>query len=105
MQDVPGLRRRSLRLYTTDDRRAWRAVLVALLALLGFSSILSAQTTNSVPGTLPELKASNWRLQTQTNALNPNGWFTVPGSTATNLMLIPRASDPPGSVFFRLIFP
>ena len=47
---------------------------------------------------------TGWRLQTQTNGLNPTNWFDVPGSTATNLVYIPI--DPAkGTVFFRLIYP
>ena len=46
---------------------------------------------------------TGWRLQAQTNSLGTN-WFTVSGSTETNLWAMPV--DPAsGSVFFRLIYP
>jgi autotransporter-associated beta strand protein len=48
-----------------------------------------------------------WRLQVQTNALNAGlgtNWVTVPGSSLTNLMVLP-AGEPPGCVFYRLVYP
>jgi hypothetical protein len=48
-----------------------------------------------------------WRLQAQTNTLDiglATNWATVPGSSATNLFVIPiDAAD--GSVFYRLVYP
>lgn len=48
-----------------------------------------------------------WRLQVQSNTLaeglGPN-WSEVPGSAATNRIIVPLNLDP-GSVFYRLIFP
>ncbi|HRT08767.1 MAG TPA: hypothetical protein P5233_10300, partial [Candidatus Paceibacterota bacterium] len=48
-----------------------------------------------------------WRLQVQSNTLaeglGPN-WSEVPGSAATNQLVVPLNPDP-GSVFYRLIFP
>lgn len=47
------------------------------------------------------------RLETQTNSLSQgigNNWVTVPGSTSTNRVILPR--DPAnGSVFYRLVVP
>lgn len=44
------------------------------------------------------------RLETQTNALTPGNWTTIPGSTATNRVFVPI--DPAnGSVFYRLALP
>lgn len=48
-----------------------------------------------------------WRLEAQTNALTTGlntNWFTVTGSTATNLVVLPL-DVAPGSVFFRLVYP
>lgn len=47
---------------------------------------------------------TGWRLEAQTNALEPSGWVTVSGSAATNQMFIPidvRVTN----VFFRLVCP
>lgn len=46
---------------------------------------------------------TGWWLQTQTNGLGTN-WFTVPGSSATNLMQFPIDAAN-GSVFYRLALP
>lgn len=50
---------------------------------------------------------TGWRLQAQTNALDlglsPN-WFDVPGTTATNEIILPIDSSS-GSVFYRLTYP
>jgi hypothetical protein len=50
---------------------------------------------------------TSWRLQGQTNSpgagLGTN-WFEVPGSTETNLWVIPIETLN-GSVFFRLTYP
>jgi hypothetical protein len=45
---------------------------------------------------------AGWRLEVQTNTLLGN-WVTFPGSSATNLEIIPIA--PTNSVFFRLMYP
>ena len=48
-----------------------------------------------------------WRLQTQTNSLNTGlgtNWLAIPGSAATNQILIPL-NTANGSVFFRLVYP
>ncbi|TAL05153.1 MAG: hypothetical protein EPO07_04005, partial [Verrucomicrobia bacterium] len=47
---------------------------------------------------------TGWRLQTQTNSLSPTNWFTVPGSTDTNLVIVPVVTTN-FSVFFRLVYP
>jgi autotransporter-associated beta strand protein len=47
---------------------------------------------------------TGWRLETQTNSLGAS-WFTVAGSASTNAVLIPRSSEAPISVFFRLVYP
>lgn len=47
-----------------------------------------------------------WTLQAQTNALTTglnNNWVNVPGSTATNLVVVPIVTTNP-SVFYRLYF-
>ncbi len=48
-----------------------------------------------------------WSLQTQTNSIDmglSSNWFTVPGSSAVNEVVIPI--DPAnGAVFFRLVYP
>jgi autotransporter-associated beta strand protein len=44
------------------------------------------------------------QLQCQTNSLSPTNWFTVPGSTLTNFLLVP-VSPSNVSVFFRLVYP
>ena len=48
---------------------------------------------------------TGWRLLMNTNDLsNPNGWFPVPGSSATNQVWLPF--DPAqNNVFFQLVFP
>ena len=44
-----------------------------------------------------------WRLQAQTNGLNPANWVEVPGATATNLISI--EVDPANwSVFYRMVY-
>jgi len=50
---------------------------------------------------------TGWRLQSQTNSLSAGittTWYDVPGSTATNHMIIPVAPGNP-TVFFRLTYP
>jgi autotransporter-associated beta strand protein len=50
---------------------------------------------------------TGWRLEVQTNTLAAGvgtNWVTVPGSTTTNLLLLP-ISDVQGSVFYRLAYP
>ena len=47
---------------------------------------------------------TGWLLQTQTNGLSSNNWFTVPGSATTNQMTRPIVSTN-ASVFFRLMHP
>ena len=44
-----------------------------------------------------------WRLETQTNSIMGTDWVTVPGSTQTNLWLVPTTAN--NSVFFRLAHP
>jgi hypothetical protein len=67
-------------------------------------------TIRSLPGGVELSWPTNggpWRLQTQTNALNRGvsaNWVDVPGSTATNLLVVPVGSTN-GSVFYRLILP
>jgi len=46
-----------------------------------------------------------WQLQTQTNELSSNGWYSVSGSTNTNFMTFPVADDGPTSIFYRLVYP
>ncbi|TAK96204.1 MAG: DUF1349 domain-containing protein, partial [Verrucomicrobia bacterium] len=83
------------------------------------STQLSVQPVSTVPPTFSYGVSANhlqltwpadhrgWRLEAQTNALSTGfgtNWFTVPGSTTTNLMFVPiDPSD--GSVFFRLAYP
>jgi len=48
-----------------------------------------------------------WLLQSQTNALNiglSTNWVTMPGSSATNSVMVPNDGNPDG-VFFRLVHP
>lgn len=49
-----------------------------------------------------------WGLETQTNlpgmGLEPAPWFRVPGSTATNRLIVPLAPAP-AAAFFRLVWP
>ena len=50
---------------------------------------------------------TGWRLEMQTNSLATGlgtNWFTVPGSTGTNRVLLPM-SPSSLSVFFRLTYP
>jgi hypothetical protein len=50
---------------------------------------------------------TGWRLEAQANALSAGlgtNWFTVPGSVATNQMLLPFDLST-GSVFLRLVYP
>jgi len=60
----------------------------------------SGELTLSWP---PEHKG--WQLQVQTNGLNPDGWYTVYGSSATNLVELLLNYDVPGSTFYRLATP
>jgi hypothetical protein len=49
---------------------------------------------------------TGWRLEMQTNSLAEglnSGWVTVPGSDATNRVILPI--DHPGVAFFRLVYP
>lgn len=48
---------------------------------------------------------TGWRLQVQTNGLNPGGWYSVIGSTNVNSITFPLGEDAPNSVFFRLVYP
>jgi len=48
---------------------------------------------------------TGWRLQVQTNGLNPGGWYSVIGSTNVNSITLPLGEDAPISVFFRLVYP
>jgi hypothetical protein len=48
-----------------------------------------------------------WRLQAQTNSLGvglSTNWFTVPGSTSTNRVIVPIDAASP-TAFFRLLYP
>jgi hypothetical protein len=45
-----------------------------------------------------------WRLQVQTNSLNPTNWVTVPGVDLSTYFVMP-VSTAESSVFFRLVFP
>jgi autotransporter-associated beta strand protein len=47
---------------------------------------------------------TGWRLEAQTNSLDPSGWVTVSGSAATNQMLLPIDAGVT-NVFFRLVYP
>jgi len=48
---------------------------------------------------------TGWRLETNSVSLaDPNAWFTLPGSTMTNQVLL-NADPAQGNVFFRLVFP
>jgi hypothetical protein len=62
-------------------------------------SVTSSNLTLSWP-----LNYMGWLLQTQTNGLSSNNWFTVPGSATTNQMTRPIVPTN-GSVFFRLMRP
>jgi hypothetical protein len=44
---------------------------------------------------------TGWTLQEKTNSLTSGAWFDVPGSTTTNLVVIPISSTNP-AVFFRM---
>lgn len=71
-----------------------------------FSANLNFQATNNQVDLSWSVPAA--QLQAQTNSpgggLNPNNWFNVSGSTATNRLVMPI--DPSqGSVFYRLLFP
>ena len=48
--------------------------------------------------------ASGARLQAQTNGLSGGSWFTVPGSTATNRVVVP-IDQANSRVFYRLTLP
>jgi len=50
------------------------------------------------------LDHTGWRLETQTNSLSGN-WFTVPGSSGANIVVLPVGSEAPISIFFRLVYP
>lgn len=45
-----------------------------------------------------------WRLQVQTNSLDPTNWITIPGADLANDFMT-SISTIEGSVFFRLVFP
>jgi hypothetical protein len=46
-----------------------------------------------------------WRVETNAAGLDStNDWFTLPGSSATNLVVLPVSSSS-SNVFFRLVFP
>jgi autotransporter-associated beta strand protein len=50
---------------------------------------------------------TGWRLEVQTNSLAAGlgtNWFTVPGSTTTNQVVVPR-NPTSGSIFYRLVYP
>ncbi len=74
-----------------------------------FTSSLSVRLTVQVSGNLLDISwpVAGGRLQTQTNSPGVGigtNWVTVPGSTATNHVVVPI--DPAnGSVFYRLAVP
>ena len=80
-----------------------------------YSAEISAQPTSQNPPLLSFGMATNgiqfswpstntgWQLQAQTNSLGTN-WVTLPGSSATNLILIP-INPTNGAVFYRLVYP
>jgi hypothetical protein len=50
---------------------------------------------------------TGWRLQAQTNPLTiglSSNWFDVPGSSATNQVIMP-VNPANGTVFYRLLYP
>ena len=109
---------------TVQNGTAYYYVVTAL-NILGQESAYSSQVVARPASTTPALLGFNlvnngalegiqfnwpadhtgWRLTMNTNGLgNPNAWFTVPNSAATNqiwLQLIPSRA----SVFFQLVFP
>jgi hypothetical protein len=44
-----------------------------------------------------------WRLQVQTNGLNPSNWFDVLGLGFTNQLVLPLSTN--RAVFYRLVYP
>jgi glucose/arabinose dehydrogenase len=72
--------------------------------LIGAVSLTTHLNGNSLDLSWP---TTGWRLQTQTNSpgvgISAN-WITVPGSTATNHVIVPIGLDN-GSVFYRLAQP
>ena len=86
--------------------RPARTPLAGLPLLLAVALLLasdSAANAALVGGT-------NWTLLTQTNNLhlgvsaNPSDWMRVPGSSATNSVVIPILPTTPG-VYYRLVYP
>lgn len=66
------------------------------------TNIVFRATTSNLVLNWPK-NYTGWILQAQTNSLL-GVWFNVPGSAATNLMVVPITPDSP-SVFFRMIYP
>jgi hypothetical protein len=111
----------SIRVYVDDDPAARIGLASAWTYRTWFDGVGSAALT---PASLaaPNLSVSlsgsqllvswpsdhtGWRLEAQTNSLSPGleaAWFTVPGSTTTNLLALPLSAAN-GSVFFRLAYP
>ncbi len=81
--------------------------LVIVSINLNPTNIMFSATAN--PGSLTlswPADHTGWTLQAQTNApsagisTNPASWFNVPGSTGTNLIIVPL--NPTNSVFYRM---
>jgi autotransporter-associated beta strand protein len=89
---------------------AWSNAL-ALNGKIAVIRTVSLNPTNVVSGLSGTNLALNWpadhtgwRLEAQTNSLDPSGWVTVSGSAATNQVLLPIDAGVT-NVFFRLVYP
>ena len=100
---------------TSQDGLTVKTYVVNVARLVNQSAVT---LTNSIGGgnltlTWP-VDHTTYRLLEQTNSLavglahnanNTNNWFVVPGSAATNQIIIPLVNLTNGTVFFRLIYP
>jgi autotransporter-associated beta strand protein len=77
------------------------------IAVLGLNSTVSGKLVTTGP--TPRLSLSwpasqlEWRLQVQTNGLNPSNWFDVADPGFTNRVSLPLT--PNGAVLYRLVYP
>lgn len=75
---------------------------VATVSLVPTNIVLSLNGTN-LTLSWPE-SHKGWRLQGQTNGLTSTNWFDVPGSSLTNVVLVPVIPGD-GTAFYRLVYP
>ncbi len=95
-----------------DSNLAW----TNKLAVNGTIAVVSTSTVNPTPTTITVTTVGNnmtlswpldhtgWTLQVQTNSITTgvsNNWVDVPGSTATNVVIVPLVPANP-TVFYRL---